>query len=65
MFFKKKKTYCVEWSFEIDSPNRYSTFIKAKDLHDAAKLFVEEVGRYPRYVHRIIGLDGEEWINPR
>ena len=63
MFFKKKKTYCVEWSFEKDGRNRYSTFIKAKDIYDAAKLFTEQEGCYPKYVHRIIGLDGEEWIN--
>lgn len=65
MFFKKKKTYCVEWSFEIDSPNRYSTFITAKDFHDAAKRFAEVTGCYPKYVHRITSLDGGEWINPR
>lgn len=63
MFFKKKKTYCFEWSYKNDSSYRYSTFIKAKNIHNAAELFVEKVGSYPRYVHRIIGLDGEEWIN--
>lgn len=65
MFFKKKKAYCVEWSYENDSPYRYSTFIKAKDIYDAAKLFTEKEGYYPRYVHRITGLSGEEWINPQ
>lgn len=65
MFFKKKKAYCVEWSYENDSPYRYSTFIKAKDIYDAAKLFTIQEGYYPRYVHRITGLDGEEWINPQ
>lgn len=65
MFFKKKKTYCVEWSFESVSSYRYSTFIKAKDLYDAAERFAKVVGSYPRYVHRITSLDGEEWINPQ
>ena len=65
MFFKKKKTYCVEWSFDNCSSYRYSIFIKAKDIHDAAKRFVKEMGYYPKYIHRITGLDGEEWINPR
>ena len=65
MFFKKKKTYCVEWSFESVNSYRYSTFIKAKDLYDAAERFAKVVGSYPRYVHRITSLDGEEWINPQ
>lgn len=66
MFFKKKKAYCVEWSYENDSSSsRFSTFVKAKDIYDAAKLFTIKEGYYPRYVHRIIGFDGEEWINPQ
>lgn len=64
MFFKKKKVYCVEWSDKKDSPNRYSTFIKAKDIYDAIKLFTQQEKYYPRYVHRITNLDGKEWINP-
>lgn len=65
MFFKKKKTYCFEWSFEKDSPYRYSSFIKAKDIYDAAKLFMEREGYCPKYVHSITSLDGEEWLNPQ
>lgn len=65
MFFKKKKTYCVEWSFESVSSYRYSTFIKAKDLYDATERFAKKEGFYSKYVHRITSLDGEEWINPQ